>query len=224
MKDFIIYGTGDFADLVENCIINGMDRSVCAYCVDQQYLTETEYHGKPIVAFEEVEKYYSPEQYAMVIGFIGKNMYSQREEKFLAAKQKGYDMENVIHKSSILEGEYLGEGNIILQNVILAPKSVVHDNNVLCPKTYICHHVHVGSNNYFAPGGSTTGNVEVGNNCFIGVNSSINNKVKVADYTFVGGNLFISRNTKPNEMYLPQRSVAMKNLKSVNFNVFTPNR
>lgn len=224
MKDFIIYGAGGFADIIEGCIVDGMGRKVAAYCADKKYITEKENNGLPVVAFEDVEKYYDPENYSMVIAFIGKNMYTQREEKYLAAKEKGYEMENVIHKSAILEGESIGDGNIILQNVVFAPKSVVGNNNVFSVGSYVSHHVSVGNNSYFAGGASTTGYVTVGNNCFLGINSAINNKVTVADFTFIGGNIFISRNTKPYEMYLPQRSVAMKNLKSVNFNVFTPNR
>ena len=223
MKDFIIYGAGGFSEIIESCIVDGMGRKVAAYCVDKQYISLRENNGLPIVPFEDVEKYYDPMKYSMVIAFTGKNMYMQREEKYLAAKEKGYEMENVIHKSAILEGESIGDGNIILQNVVFAPKSVVGNNNVFSVRSYVSHHVHVGNNSYFAGGASTTGYVEIGNNCFIGINSSISNKVKVADYTFVGGNIFISRNTKPYEMYLPQRSVAMKNLKSVNFSVFTPN-
>ncbi len=224
-KEFIIVGTGDFADLIADTILNDMHRQIAAYVVDRKYMKETKYNGVPVVAYEEISEKLSVENHSVVIGFIGDKMYRQRYEKYLELKEMGYAMENVIHSTaSISLSSELGDGNILLQYAVVAAGASIGNCNVITPRAYVCHHVHMGNANYFAPGVSTSGYVEIGNNCFLGINSSVNNKVKLADYTFVGGGMFITNNTNEYDVYLPQKSMPMKRLRSIDFRIFTSRR
>ena len=158
MKSVVIVGTGDFADLVYDTIVNDMNLSVVGYLVDSKYIQENSYRGLPVRPFEEVEKYFSSEEYAMVIGFVGGKMYSQRYEKYKILKSKGYEMLNVVHSSAqISKDSIIGDGNIFLQYTIVAMGTKIGNCNVFTPKSYVCHHVKVGNANYFAPGVSTKG-------------------------------------------------------------------
>lgn len=225
MKAVVIVGTGDFADLVADTIINDMNRSVAGYLVDSKYMQDNSYKGLPVRPFEEVEKYFPSEKCAMVIGFVGGKMYSQRYEKYEILKSKGYEMLNVVHSSAqISKDSIIGDGNIFLQHTIVAMGTEIGNCNVFTPKSYVCHHVKVGNANYFAPGVSTTGYCEIGNYCFLGVNSAINNKVKVADYTFVGGGKFITDNTHEYDVFVPEKSVPLKRIRSIDFQMFTSRR
>ena len=70
----------------------------------------SEYHGVPVIPFEEINEYYPPTEYAMVIGFIGK-MFQQRALVFNQAKEMGYELPNVIHPAAV--DAKIGQSNII---------------------------------------------------------------------------------------------------------------
>lgn len=225
MKDFVIIGAGDFADMIWDVISNDMHRNVAGYAVDANYLKEDTCRGLPVAAFEEISEKFPPDRYAAAIGLIGSRMYEQRYEKYLQLKRMGYELENVIHSTaSISQTATLGDGNIFLQFTVVGTGSRVGNCNILSPKSYVSHNVQVGDANFFAPSASTTGYVEIGNHCFLGVNSAVNNKAKVADYTFAGGGVFLSGDTKEYEIYLPERSVPMKRIRSIDFQMFTSRR
>lgn len=225
MKDIVMVGTGDFSDWVADMIENDLGRTLAGYVVDKRYLTEEQYRGKPVRAFEEAEKYFPPERFSMVIGFVGGKMYTQRYEKYLLLKEKGYELENIIHPTAnISHNAVLGDGNIIFQFAGIAYDARVGACNVLTAKTYIGHNVRVGNANYFAPGFSSTGYVEVGSNCFLGVNSGANNKIKIADYTFVGGGVFLTHDTKVYDTYVPEKSEPLGRIRSIDFQFFASRR
>lgn len=225
MKDFVIVGAGDFADFIVDIIENDMNRNIAAYVIDKKYITEVEYKGKPVYAFEDVGNLFDKKKYTFAIGFLGGKMYEQRWEKFVKLKDMGYELENVIHSSaSISKNSIIGEGNILFQYTILSNNSSMGDCNVLCSRANISHDVKVGNANYFAPAATTTGYCEVGNNCFVGVNSALNNKVKIANYTFIGGGLFITNDTNEYDVYVPQKSTPLPRIKSTDFQLFALRR
>ena len=224
MKDIVIVGTGDFADFILD-IVDATGMTVAGYALDGKYLKESTYRDLPVKPIEEIEKWFPQEKYGMVIGFIGQKMYTQRYEKYQLLKEKGYDFPNLIHPSVFMSPySQMGDGNIIFQQSIFAFGSTIGNCNIFTNKSNISHHVKVGNANYFAPGVSTTGYAEIGNYCFLGVNSAINNKVKVADYTFVGGGKFITDNTHEYDVFVPEKSVPLKRLRSIDFQMFTSRR
>ena len=56
MREFIIFGKGDFADILTYMIEEEMRRNVAAYMVNREFLDADSYPGKPVVPYEEVEK------------------------------------------------------------------------------------------------------------------------------------------------------------------------
>ncbi|MBQ9609851.1 MAG: hypothetical protein IJV15_10475 [Lachnospiraceae bacterium] len=225
MKDIVMIGTGDFADLISDTIENNMQRNIAAYVIDSKFKTIDTYNDKPVYEFENIEKIFGKDNYSFVIGFIGSKMYTQRYEKYKQLKDMGYELENIIHSTaSISKTSCMGDGNIILQYAIIANRGCIGSCNVICPKAYINHDVTVGNANYIAPGFSTTGYSAIGNYCFCGVNSAINNKIKVADYTFIGGGLFISKDTNEYDVYVPPKREPLKRLKSTSFQMFSSRR
>lgn len=224
-KNIVIVGMGDFSDLIADTIENDLQRDIHAYVVDKKYMKTDLYQGKPVYPFEEIETIFDRDKISFVIGFVGGKMFSQRFDKYKAIKEKGFELENIIHSSaSISKNATMGDGNIILQYAIVANRANIGNCNVVCPKGYINHDVTIGNANYIAPGFSTTGYSAIGNYCFCGVNSALNNKVKVADYTFIGGGLFISHDTNEYEVYVPERLEPLKRLKSTSFQMFTSRR
>lgn len=217
MRDFIIFGKGDFADILTYIIENEMRRNVAAYMVNKEFLDTGSYHGKPVVPYEEVEMFYRPSDYAVSLGYEAHDMYRTRERLQMELRQKGFWLDNVISNTADLTNAEIGLGNIIMQNCLLAPFSRIGDGNVLWGGAQIQHHNVVGSFNCIAPGVIPSGYVKIGSHCFIGTNAAIKNNVTIADYTLVGAGAYISENTEKFNVIVPEKSLRLEGKSSFDF-------
>lgn len=219
MKKFIVYGAGDFADIVTNLIEDVLKREVISYVVNDDIYAFNNHNGKPVVKLDDVVNLYPPNDYSAVIGFIGNDMRTSREKAFEAFFEMGYDLENLIHPTAAVSSAKLGKGNIILANSFIAFNSSIGNGNIVWQLAAIGYNNVIGSYNNISPHVSTSGNVTVGNHCFLGNNSTYKNKVIVSDYTLVGANAYISHDTLPYGVYVPQKSICLESKKSTDFNL-----
>ncbi len=217
MREFIIFGKGDFADILTYMIEEEMRRNVAAYMVNREFLDADSYHGKPVVPYEEVEKLYNPGDHAVALGYEAHDMYRTRERLQGELRRKGFWFENVISSTAELTNAEIGQGNIIMQNCLLAPFSGIGDGNVLWAGAQVQHHNRVGNFNCIAPGVTPSGHVRIGNHCFIGTNAAIKNSVTIADYTLVGAGAYVSENTDEYEVIVPARSGRLEGKSSLDF-------
>lgn len=206
MRDFIIFGKGDFADILTYIIEQEMNRNVAAYMVNKKFLDVDSYHGKPVVPYEDIEDFYHPSEYAVSLGYEAHDMYRTREELQKELLKKGFIFDNVISNTANLTNAHIGGGNIIMQNCLLAPFSKIGNGNVMWAGSQIQHHNVVESYNCIAPGVASSGYVKVGSHCFIGTNATIKNHVVVADYTLIGAGAYVSRDTNECDVIVPVRS------------------
>lgn len=217
MREFIIFGKGDFADILTYIIEREMGRHVAAYMVNREFLDRDSYRGKPIVPYEEAECFYKPSDYAVTIGYEAHDMYQTRERLQEELFQKGFRFDNVISNTANLTNSDIGFGNIIMQNCILAPFSSIGRGNVLWAGAQVQHHNVVGDYNCIAPGVVPSGYVRIGSHCFIGTNAVIKNDVTIADYSLVGAGAYVSEDTSECEVIVPARSVRLKGRSSFDF-------
>lgn len=217
MRNFIIFGKGDFADILTYIIEEEMQRNVAAYTVSKELLDMDSYHGKPVVPYEELESFYKPSDYAISLGYEAQDMYRTRKKMQEELTKKGFLFENVISKSANLTNAKIGVGNIIMQNCLLAPFSSVGDGNVLWATAQIQHHNKVGNFNCIAPGAAACGYVNINNNCFIGTNATVKSNVTIADYTLVGAGAYVTEDTKKCDVIVPARSQRIKGKSSFDF-------
>ena len=56
----IIFGTGAIAEEVANYLRLDSNYMVEGFTVDKKFLSKKKFNGKPVVAFESVQKHFSP--------------------------------------------------------------------------------------------------------------------------------------------------------------------
>lgn len=210
MKQFIVFGTGDFSDIVSDLIERVLKYQVAAYALDNEYYTPgLQYNNREVISISDISVRFSPDKYDVAIGFIGKDRFDCRESRYMLLKSLGYEMKNLFHPSAVISSDNIGCGNIILENCVIGYNASLGNCNIMWPLSAINHHNVVGSFNNISPGVSTSGGVTIGNHCFLGNNSTYKNKVIVSDYTLVGAGAYISHNTESNSVYVPMRSVKL---------------
>lgn len=217
MKQFIIFGEGDFADYVWCMLTEMLHREVAAFTVDQQYLKNTEKRGLPVLPFEHITEHYSPQEFSMALGFIGGDMMQIREKRFQECARLGFELENIIAPSVVNHSRQMGVGNIIAEGTILEPFSSVGSGNVFFDMSLLGHHVELGDFNLLSSCIVPCGMSKIKNHCFIGAGSIIGNRVTVADYTLVGANAYVKSDTNPYDVVVPAKGATLEGVKSTEF-------
>lgn len=208
MKKLVLYGNSQFTKLLKYYIENDSDREVVAVTVERKYISSNTFEGLPLVAFEECESYYSPEEYEILVCIGYSKMNTIRQEIFKKCKNKGYHIASYIHSSAIIaDNVELGEGNIILENTLIQPFCKIGDGNLIWYKVSVAHDCSIGDFNTITGMSSISGIVKIENNCFLGNNSTIKDKINLKSYTLVGAGTYINKDTEKYGVYVPQRTI-----------------
>jgi sugar O-acyltransferase (sialic acid O-acetyltransferase NeuD family) len=221
MKKTIIFGVTKFAEMLRFYIDTETINKVAGFTVDRQYIGGSCFNSNiPIVAFDEIEKFFPKDEYKIlpVIGYNGMNQ--TREKVFNKIKKKGYEIDSFIHPTAYVATNcIMGEGNIILENTTIQPFVTIGSGNVFWSNCNISHHTKIGDYNFFAPVSALAGNVEVTHHCFLGSNCTIRNSVKVLPYTLVSAGAYVSGNTQEYSVIVPVKSIILKDKLSVDIDL-----
>lgn len=214
MKKLIIFGNADFARLLKYYIDNDDVREVECFTVNSCIINEKEFCGLPVVDFESIQDYYSPDEYEILLAIGNSRMNELRKKIFIESKAKGYNIASYFHSSCSINSREFGEGNIMLENCLIYPFSKIGSGNLLWDHVIINHDCVVGDFNTFAGYADLCGYVRVGNNGYFGKHCVLNERMSVADYTLIGAAAYAKGETKPYEVIVPARSVTLQNKKS----------
>ena len=83
---------GKIADQAYFYLTNDSPHEVVAFTVDREYLREGMKMGLPVVAFEEVQDVYSPNDYGMFVAVGYQDLNRFRAKKYEEARTKGYTL------------------------------------------------------------------------------------------------------------------------------------
>jgi sugar O-acyltransferase (sialic acid O-acetyltransferase NeuD family) len=208
MKKVILWGTGNITQVAYYYLTTDSDFDICGFCVDQEYLTDNKFYGKPIVAFENIEKVFPPEKYLMAIIIGYKNTNKIREESYLAAKRKGYKFISYISSKSSVDTEDIGENTFIFNYNDIQPYTKIGNNVVIWANNGIGHHTIIGDH-CFLSSSKISGCVTIGKNTFLGTNSTIADNIEIGSHCIIGAGAVINRNTQNGSI------VAVKQVKSL---------
>lgn len=210
MAKLIIFGTGEIAQIAKYYFDIDSAHEVVAFCVDSEYLDSDQYEGKPLVAFEEIEEKYSPNDYKMFIALSYNQMNKIREKKYHEAKQKGYELVSYISsKCSYLSQYECGDNCFIFEDNTIQPYVKIGNNVTLWSGNHIGHHSEIKDHNFISSHVVISGLCTIESNCFLGVNSTIAHKTVIARESLLGAGAVIAKNTEEKGIYVPPRSVKL---------------
>ena len=214
MKKVVIFGPNDLGRLLKYYMDLTDDREIVAYTVDKDYLTEQTFLELPVVPFEDILKFYSPEEHEILLAIGNKHMNNIRKKKFMECKEKGYMVASYIHPNCSFHCRDIGEGNIFLEKCMIYPFSKIGNGNLCWDHVLISHDCVVGDFNTFSSFADLCGYVTIGNNGYFGKHCILNDGVKIRDYTLVGAAAYVKRDTNEYDVVVPVRSIVLENKKS----------
>lgn len=208
MKELIIFGTADIAQLAYCYFSNDSDYRVAAFTVDAEYMKVNEFCGLPVVPFEEVINHYPPERYDMFVALSYSNLNQIRKEKYLAANSLGYHLASYISSHATILNEFrIGDNCFILEDNTIQPFVSIRNNVTLWSGNHIGHHSTIHDHCFLASHIVVSGGVEIGEACFIGVNATLRDHIKIGERCVIGAGALILADADPEGVYIGDATI-----------------
>lgn len=201
MKELIIFGTDNFADICHFYFTNDSDYKVVGFTVDGDYLQENKFKGLPVVPFEEVEQHFPADRYDMFVAVGIRKVNGFRAEKFNAARARGYRLASFLSSRAIVHPDLsLAPNTMIMEYVTIMPFVEIGCDTIIWPRSGLGFRTRIG-NHCWIVAGFTGETVVIGDYTFVGLNATISPFVDVGKSNIIGAGALILRDTKDFEVY-----------------------
>ncbi|WP_150464655.1 acetyltransferase [Francisella sp. XLW-1] len=206
MAKVVVFGIGQIAEIAYFYLTNDSEHEVVAFTVDKEFLVISNFHGLPVVAYEDLLEKYSPSEYKMFIPISYKKVNKLRADKFYDAKAKGYECVSYISSKAIYYNTPIGENCFIFENNVIQPYTKIGDNCVLWSGNHIGHHSSIGDHCFLASHIVVSGSVNIGEYSFIGVNATIRDNVDIGAENVIGAGSIILSDTDNKSVFSPKET------------------
>lgn len=202
MQKLIIFGDKDLAELANFYIKKENLYEIECFTLNEKYITKETFCDKPVVAFENLEKKYSPKEYKLFAPMTGVKMNTIRESVYDQGKKKGYSFISYISPKCTNYSLKIGDNCFIFEDNTIQPFVEIGNNVIMWSGNHIGHHSNIKDNVFFTSHVVLSGHCEVGKNSWLGVNSTIRDQCKIADYSLIAMGSLITKNTEEYGFYM----------------------
>jgi sugar O-acyltransferase (sialic acid O-acetyltransferase NeuD family) len=207
----VIFGLNDLAELAHYYLTTDSDYTVVGFTVNKEYLTETVFKGLPVIAFEELEQHFSPNEYLLFAPMTGVEMNNIRKKIYLEGKEKGYTFISYVSSKATVCHNEIGENCFILEDNTLQPFTKIGNNVMMWSGNHIGHHGIVEDHVFFTSHVVLSGHCHVKERAWIGVNATIRDRVTIGEGSLIAMGAMITKSTEDEGFYIG--SPAKKQLK-----------
>jgi sugar O-acyltransferase (sialic acid O-acetyltransferase NeuD family) len=203
MSKVILFGTGRGADVAYRFLTLDSEHQICGFAVDSRHLDRESFHDLPVVAFEDVEQHFPPDEFRMLVLLGYQRMNTLRATKYLEGKKKGYSFISYANSSFYrAEDLNIGENCFILDNQSISLDVRIGNNVVMWSSNHIGDLTVIEDHVWLSSHVTIAAEVAIRPYCFLGIGATVGNKVELAEKTFVGANALVASNTAENSVYL----------------------
>lgn len=129
--------------------------------------------------------------------------------KSIFKKLKAYQIPfaNLVHKNAIIGFNVnLGEGNVILADVVVGASTIIGNDNFISSKCNIEHHNILANHITFGPNVVTSGSVEISDEVKFGTGIFIEPKITIGENSIISSGSIITRNIPSNTIVMNESS------------------
>ncbi len=188
----VIFGGGEIAELADFYFTHDSEFDVAAFTVDKDYLKESSFHGRTMVAFEEVADAFPPDQFRFFVAVSYAKLNALRVEKVAAARSNGYQLVSYLSsRATVFSGFELKENCFILEDNTIQPFAQVGSNVTLWSGNHIGHHAVIEDDVFMASHVVVSGGARVGQGSFVGVNATLRDHVTIGRKCVIGAGALV---------------------------------
>jgi len=203
VKKLIIFGTSLFSQIAYEYFTYDSDYEVIAFSIERKYMRVRKRLKLPVIPFEEVGKWFSPEKNEMFLAIGYGQLNRLKERIFRQAKEKEYSLvAYVSSKSFVWRNVVMGENCFVFEGNVIQPFVKIGDGNTFWSGNHIGHHSAVGNHNFFSSHVVLSGNCQVGDRCFFGVNSTIANGLEIGSDCVIGAASNVTKDLEAGGIYI----------------------
>lgn len=210
-KKLIIFGSGELAEVAAYYFTNDKDQEIACFSVDGEYIQEDIFCGRAVVPFEEVASAFPIEDYDLfvAVGYSGINKL--RQEKCLAAKDKGYELASYVSsKATVFPNFTHGWNNFILEDNTIQPFARISNGVTLWSGNHIGHHSSIADFAFISSHVVISGGVAIGERSFIGVNATLNDHITIGERCVIGSGALVVRDLEDESVITSETSKLSK--------------
>jgi sugar O-acyltransferase (sialic acid O-acetyltransferase NeuD family) len=206
MNRLVIFGASGFAEMAHYYFERDSQYSVAAFTVDAAYLKETTFEGLPVIAFEELEASFPPEQVTLFVAMGIQKVNQLRARKVAEAEALGYRLASYLSsKAKVADDLVLKANSFVMEEVFLQPKVTVGRDSILWPRCTVGFRTRIGDHCWLVA--ATLGeSVTVGDYSFIGLNATIAPSRNIGPSSVIGAGAVVLEDTKEFSIYKAQAS------------------
>jgi sugar O-acyltransferase (sialic acid O-acetyltransferase NeuD family) len=209
MNNIIIFGNGEIASL-SKYYFNSISKNIDFFCVDDQYVKETQFESTPIISMSELSKI-DVNKNSLFVALSYAKHNQTREKKFNEIKKLGFKFESFVHKKSyISDNVTIGKNCLILENQTIQKDVKINDNVFIWSSNHIGHGSIIQSHTYISSHVVISGHCKIGKRCFLGVNSAIKDFTDVQDDVFISMGCNVTKNIDSGSVVINNTSEIFK--------------
>ena len=191
-QQIIVFGTGEIAELADFYLTHDSRYDVAGFTVDGAFLKQSEFRGRPVVAFEDVAERFGPDQHDMFVAVSYAKINAVRAEKVAAARASGYQLATYVSsRATVFPGFKPRENCFILEDNTIQPFAVIGANVTLWSGNHIGHHAVIEDDVFLASHVVVSGGVRIGQGSFVGVNVTIRDHVTIGKKCVLGAGALV---------------------------------
>ncbi len=219
-RPVVIFGHAHSAQLIAYCLRHDSHTKLAGFTVDAAYITSPQFEGLPLVPFEQLEDYFAPTDYRLIIPMGYQRINGVRRARFEQAKQRGYTFANYVSsRASVWPDLQLGENVLIYEHAIIQPFARLGSNCIIRSGAHVSHHCTLADHVFVAAEVAMGGLSTVGEQAFVGVGAVLRDRIRIAERSFIGAGAVVVQDTQADAVYVgnPARKVAQTALEASEF-------
>jgi sugar O-acyltransferase (sialic acid O-acetyltransferase NeuD family) len=203
-RPLLIFGAGDFAEVVHCYFTRDQGREVLGFAVDDAYHKDEPLAGLPTLPISEAVKRYPPDRCDAFVAIGYSKLNRLRVDKAAEMEARGYHLASFLHSQAIVwYGLDLKPNCFILEHNTIQPFTSVGRNVVIWSGNHIGHHGAIEDGCFITSHVVIAGGVRIGAESFVGINATIRDHVKVGARNIIGAGAVILADTPDESVFSP---------------------
>lgn len=203
MRNLIIFGTGEIADVAHYYFDKGNEYKVIGFAANREFITAQTFHNLPIFAVEEIIKSNPPGTCDIFVALSYQKMNLLRKRIFQLFLEYGYSFASYVSERAVILNDYnIGKNAFILEHNTIQPYVKIGNNVTLWSGNHIGHHSVIEDHVFISSHVVVSGGVTLGSESFVGVNATFRDHIKVGKSNLIGAGSLIMKSTLDKAVYV----------------------
>jgi acetyltransferase-like isoleucine patch superfamily enzyme len=207
LKDVVMIGAGTAAEVLAYYLDHMSDLNLVGFAVDRAFLTEPEFLGRPVAAWEDLRARFPPGKVKLIGPPTYARLNTYRRDRYVEGKAWGYEFASYIHPGSMVMTDDIGDHCVILHGVTVHPRTKIGENVVIWSDTHVGHHCVIGAHTFLSGNVGIAGNTTIGEECYLAGKVGVGNGRRIGDRSAIMNAAFVTEDVPTDAVIVGPKAV-----------------